>query len=177
MPSPGLIDSLPPFSILTTDEERERKAEVSSPGTYHVVVNPNSFSGLPEYFDRFEDTSHRSLSNQWKNSGFSPSISSEMTNASSPSDAVHQFTQEFPFEYDPTRPLDRVVLAGGADETLLSHFRGVVWKQLIQGQSIRDVSTPLSSPVLPGAEVFEEVAMTFRPVSPKIIPLIAVIVH
>lgn len=42
-------DSLPAFALLTSDEERERKAEASSPGTYHVVVVPDSFSTLPEY--------------------------------------------------------------------------------------------------------------------------------
>ncbi|KAJ6092919.1 transcriptional regulator family: Fungal Specific TF [Penicillium sp. IBT 16267x] len=44
-------DSLPPFALLTSDEDRERKAEASSPGTYHVVVIPDSFSTLPEYAD------------------------------------------------------------------------------------------------------------------------------
>lgn len=42
-------DSLPAFASLSSDEERERKAEASSPGTYHVVVVPDSFSALPEY--------------------------------------------------------------------------------------------------------------------------------
>ena len=36
---------------MTTDEERERKAETTSPGTYNVVVNPESFQHLPEYTD------------------------------------------------------------------------------------------------------------------------------
>jgi len=44
-------DNLPPFTVLTTDEEREQKAGKSSPGTFHVVVNPDSFSHLPEYSD------------------------------------------------------------------------------------------------------------------------------
>lgn len=47
----SLGDSLPPFSTLTSDEEREKKAEAFSPGTYHVVVTPDSFSSLPEYAD------------------------------------------------------------------------------------------------------------------------------
>jgi hypothetical protein len=42
-------DLLPPFSALTTDEERERKAELQNPGTYHVVANIGSFVALPEY--------------------------------------------------------------------------------------------------------------------------------
>lgn len=47
-------DSLPAFALLTSDEDRERKAEASSPGTYHVVVIPDSFSSLPEYADDLE---------------------------------------------------------------------------------------------------------------------------
>ncbi|KAJ5611540.1 transcriptional regulator family: Fungal Specific TF [Penicillium herquei] len=47
-------DSLPAFALLTSDEDRERKAEASSPGTYHVVVVPDSFSTLPEYADDLE---------------------------------------------------------------------------------------------------------------------------
>ena len=42
-------DSLPPFATLTSDEDREKKAESRTPGTFHVVVNPESFSHLPEY--------------------------------------------------------------------------------------------------------------------------------
>ncbi|GFF27933.1 hypothetical protein IFM58399_01840 [Aspergillus lentulus] len=44
-------DLLPPFPLLATDEERERKAETSRPGTYHVIVIPESFTHLPEYID------------------------------------------------------------------------------------------------------------------------------
>jgi hypothetical protein len=44
-----LDDSLPPFSALTTDEEREMKAEFRTPGIYFVVANPRSFECLPEY--------------------------------------------------------------------------------------------------------------------------------
>ncbi|OOF96931.1 hypothetical protein ASPCADRAFT_165160 [Aspergillus carbonarius ITEM 5010] len=44
-------DLLPPFATLTSDEERERKAQASIPGTYHVVAIPESFSRLPEYMD------------------------------------------------------------------------------------------------------------------------------
>ena len=37
--------------MLTSDEDRERKAEHKIPGTYHVVANPDSFSSLEEYQD------------------------------------------------------------------------------------------------------------------------------
>jgi hypothetical protein len=42
-------DLLPPFSALTTDEEREKKAESLNPGTLYVIANPKSFESLPEY--------------------------------------------------------------------------------------------------------------------------------
>lgn len=201
--SPGLPDSMPPFSMLTSDEERERKAESSSPGTYHVIVNPDSFSGLPEYADesaddlnisslslgrgsetssrignsrrgeressietgdpnvvilsRFEDSTHRSPSSQWKKSRLSPA--SDITAASS-----QAIPAQFPVDEKGPRPLDRMVSQGGQDERLLSHFRDVVWRQLIQGQSTRD-SSPISSPIFPNVYIFEEVASTFRPVS------------
>jgi hypothetical protein len=53
---------------------------------------------------------------------------------------------------------------GSQDERLLTHFRDVVWKQLIQGQYTQELFSPLSSPVIPGAEMFEEIASTFPPV-------------
>ena len=40
---------LPAFAALTSDEEREKKAELQGPGTYLVVANPSSFANLPEY--------------------------------------------------------------------------------------------------------------------------------
>ncbi|KAL3441153.1 hypothetical protein BJX65DRAFT_259494 [Aspergillus insuetus] len=49
-------DLLPDFSTLTSDEDREKKAQGSVPGTYHVIVVPESFSRLPEYTeDTLED--------------------------------------------------------------------------------------------------------------------------
>lgn len=42
-------DSLPPFSVLTSDEDREKKAEYRAPGTYNIVVNPSSFTNMEEY--------------------------------------------------------------------------------------------------------------------------------
>lgn len=42
-------DHLPPFSSLTNDGDREKKAEFRAPGTYHIIVNPSSFMHLEEY--------------------------------------------------------------------------------------------------------------------------------
>ncbi|KAH6694380.1 fungal-specific transcription factor domain-containing protein [Leptodontidium sp. MPI-SDFR-AT-0119] len=47
----ALEDTLPLFSTLTTDDERERKAESQDPGTFVVVANLTSFADLPEYRD------------------------------------------------------------------------------------------------------------------------------
>ncbi|KAE8163156.1 hypothetical protein BDV40DRAFT_299691 [Aspergillus tamarii] len=47
----GLPDLLPSFATLTTDEERERKAQSSIPGTYNVIIMPESFSYLPGHAD------------------------------------------------------------------------------------------------------------------------------
>lgn len=44
-------DALPPFATLTNDDDREKKAESQDPGTFNVIVNPDSFLGLPEYSD------------------------------------------------------------------------------------------------------------------------------
>lgn len=41
--------------MLTNDEDRERKAVHKLPGTYHIVVNPDSFSSLEEYGDSQDD--------------------------------------------------------------------------------------------------------------------------
>ena len=42
-------DLLPPFSALTNDEDREKKAEYRKPGTYHLVANPSSFVEFDEH--------------------------------------------------------------------------------------------------------------------------------
>lgn len=48
-------DLLPPFSTLTNDEDREKKAEYRAPGTYNIVVNPSSFIDLEEYREFLDD--------------------------------------------------------------------------------------------------------------------------
>ncbi|KAL2215657.1 fungal-specific transcription factor domain-containing protein [Thermoascus aurantiacus ATCC 26904] len=200
--SPSAVgDSLPPFASLTSDEERERKAEAYSPGTYHVIVNPDSFSGLPEYADdsvegpsirdrtgsvansmvsgsrgeerensietddpnvvilaKFEDSTRRPSSN-WRASRPSPRLGA--TGSSSP--AIRpQFPPHDRVQEDSSRSLDQVITRGGQDARLLSHFRDVVWKQLVQVESPPE-SASTSHFNSPGVEIFEREAATFRP--------------
>ena len=64
----AIADDLPPFATLTTDEDRERKAECAIPGTYNVVVNPESFRHLPEYSEDSGTRNEGSLSASLPNS-------------------------------------------------------------------------------------------------------------
>jgi hypothetical protein len=41
--------TLPPFTELSNEDERERKALTQPPGTYNVILIPDSFGRLPEY--------------------------------------------------------------------------------------------------------------------------------
>lgn len=68
-------DDLPAFAVLTTDDERERKAETQSPGTYGVVVTPSSFADLPEYAEVASSNSRQTITNSYTpNSIHSPSL-------------------------------------------------------------------------------------------------------
>ena len=42
-------ESLPRFTELNSEDDREKKALTQPPGTYNVVLTPDSFSQLPEY--------------------------------------------------------------------------------------------------------------------------------
>jgi hypothetical protein len=41
--------TLPPFTELSNEDERERKALTQPPGTFNVILTPDSFGRLPEY--------------------------------------------------------------------------------------------------------------------------------
>ncbi|KAI5206427.1 hypothetical protein E4T39_02453 [Aureobasidium subglaciale] len=41
--------TLPPFTELSNEDERERKALTQPPGTFNVILTPDSFCQLPEY--------------------------------------------------------------------------------------------------------------------------------
>ncbi|KAA8652261.1 fungal specific transcription factor domain-containing protein [Aspergillus tanneri] len=60
-PITNLCHNLPSFVMLTSDEDREKKAEASIPGTYHVIVIPESFAHLPEYTECTPEKDGRDL--------------------------------------------------------------------------------------------------------------------
>ncbi|OKL64333.1 hypothetical protein UA08_00025 [Talaromyces atroroseus] len=198
--TPRIYDSLPPFFMLTSDDEREKKAESSYPGTYHVIVNPESFSNLPEYSDEtssvdlsigrlkirrssgtsstpsqkdelrsipetndpntvildcFEESNHRSPLSHGTRARLSPA--SDITSASTLASPT------FPPETHSALALNITSTNSSQEELLLIHFRDVVWKQLLQGQSSHYLFSPISSPVTPGVEIFEYLASTFQP--------------
>ncbi|KAK3641316.1 hypothetical protein LTR56_011344 [Elasticomyces elasticus] len=65
-------DDLPAFAALTSDEDRERKAETQRPGTFAVVATPDSFSNLPEYASAGQSNARR------------PSVQSTQSSVGSP---------------------------------------------------------------------------------------------
>lgn len=106
---------------------------------------------------RFEDTIYKSPATQPRKP--QPSPASNRTSPASP-------TVPLPLPVDEdNRPLNQVTVHGSQEDKLLSHFRNVVWKQLNHGQPTRQFTSPLSSPMLPNVDVFQEVASMFRPVS------------
>lgn len=79
-------DSLPPFAWLKNEEDREKKAEFRKAGTYHVIVNPESFEHCEDYRtggSPNSTTSKEPESDRWKplcsdqsqNNSTEPSIS------------------------------------------------------------------------------------------------------
>lgn len=73
--------------MLTNDEDRERKAELSRPGSYHLVVNPLSFAEFDEYRDnpRYWD-SPKSIKFERLRSKHGDHFSNDQTQSNEPSD-------------------------------------------------------------------------------------------
>lgn len=208
-------DVLPPFTSLTSDEDREKKAEAQSPGTYHVIVNPGSFSRLPEYNEDMVDGTGVPLSSLRRGSlagslaaSMSSSFGKERAIEGSPvlvaddpntviltrfEDSTRRATlrptrappsprmalqfqtstegSNSQSEVDDVRGLSStdqppsllsIAAAGGQDSGLLDHFRTRVWKQMVQIDSDRPISS-VSQITHPGADVFEQEAAFFPP--------------
>lgn len=152
-------DALPLFASLNTDADRERKAEGSKPGTYVVVVIPDSFKHLPQYagdrtgiyhektelFAAEDETGAHdpntvllSRFDDWEGPETTPPASPDLT--SGPMNM--KVCRETPVRLQP-------------DSGLLRYFREVVWRQLV----------PVESEVNPSLALLDEAIPQFPPVS------------
>ncbi|EFR01749.1 hypothetical protein MGYG_04749 [Nannizzia gypsea CBS 118893] len=190
-------DTLPPFASLTTDIEREMKAECYRPGTYHVVVNPESFANLTDdsedSYDELPCTKNATKPCHKRNISRSrPRSSTESTDPnvvilakfedsmalntsywksirSSPLTVTSR--SKSPEDYEdsklegpnkPKHPIFIGSIGNLEDAKLLSHFRSVVWKHLVQGGLEHSHVHP-SHVHMPGADIFEKEAANFLP--------------
>lgn len=185
-------DPLPPFALLVTDEEREGKAETSRPGTYHVIVIPESFTHLPEYIEnaaeeelgdtipsplcgnietaqltnnlglgdsnvvilrQFKD-SRRSSSSQCPSASHSPT--SDLRESSLSAVTIDATSQNAADDY----PILDMLEQESLEAILLSHFRDVVWMQLVPARGIFNFAGENALDV----DVFDREATNFPPV-------------
>lgn len=171
-------DDLPPFAMLTTDEERERKAEASAPGTFNVIMNPTSFQHLPEYADSF-NSGRGALSGLQRESMATPTDSLASSSAAESITVAGDSNLVILSRFeDPTRrpirdlrlpvspinftppmvkrePSPFVPETRSPEVTALQRFRNVVWQQLIPPDHDHDSSVTL----------LDEAAEQFPPVS------------
>lgn len=185
----AIADDLLPFASLTTDEERERKAERSSPGTYHVIVNQDSFQHLLECSDA-PDVKKELLSPPRRGSVVASFASNapavEGISSGDPNVVVLPRFQDVARHgiSDPRSPissatkhnfikgknLDEAVVSEdpvSLDDTIpidrysryLRQFRYVVWTQFVPTEL--DVRDGM---VRPSANIFEDAAREFPPV-------------
>lgn len=176
------VDDLAPFATLLTDEDRERKAEASPPGTFHVIVNPDSFQHLAEY--TLDDNGQRSpIGGGLRRSSLAVSLASSLGREPSfeaiavpgdPNivilprfeDLSRRPTRELRSPISPTsaaislRPgvkqegSDESLPARNANLTSLRHFRDHVWKILV----------PLEHGLDSSIGLLDEAAAAFPPV-------------
>ncbi|KAK9577900.1 hypothetical protein V6Z90_006666 [Aspergillus fumigatus] len=187
----AMHDPLPPFALLVTDEEREGKAETSRPGTYHVIVIPESFTHLPEYMEnaaeeelgdtipsplcgnietaqltnnlglgdsnvvilrQFKD-SKRSSSSQCPSASHSPT--SDLRESSLSAVTIDATSQNAADDY----PILDMLEQESLEAILLSHFRDVVWMQLVPARGIFNFAGENALDV----DVFDREATNFPP--------------
>ena len=188
--SPGsTLDQLGPFSSLLSDEDRERKAEATTAGTYNVIVNPSSFAHLPEYND---EVGKQGVASVRRGSPATSSADSEREGSIAPLLNDPNIIVLKQFEDSPRRPGKeshcsnfpgickitnedetpsrpgaeptsmRRIVHSGPDFKYLQQFRHVVWKQLVQAETEDTDAVPV---VQSGADVLEHQAAYFPPVS------------
>ena len=182
-------DLLPPFSMLTCDEDRERKAEHKVPGTYHIIVNPASFGSLEQYADSQDGTGSSpgaiSRHTDWRSPASTPNLRQDIfegpdtlilgnfdengCNSSSPSLASHSSSTNCIHSAQPCRrstemsPLLDTVWEDGEEHHIRLFYKTFVRNQL--NQVHRDslgTSAHSRTPTIP--EVLEEQAPNYIPV-------------
>ncbi len=191
--SPKHHDDLPPFHALTTDDEREKKAETQSPGTFGVVVTPESFADLPEY--AISSPNSRRMSFQSRASSlptqvFDNPLSRTLTD---PNVVVLDRFEDVPVTptgpFQITSPARRTSLPQGleylsiskslsgsaatrnhvlpstarSDSHLIAHFRHYIIPRLVQPQAAIGMNNHISP--WSTADSFETEATRFQPVS------------
>ncbi|KAH6699898.1 hypothetical protein BKA61DRAFT_705992 [Leptodontidium sp. MPI-SDFR-AT-0119] len=153
----ALEDTLPPFSTLTTDDERERKAESQDPRIFVVVANLTSFADLPEYRDEsIESIRRRSRYSEHNSNNYEQnSLSSSLVEEADDPNVVILKTFEDPFRTALTQvPFRPVIMPiapaksnlpssntvslldtarrGGKDADLLQYYRTAISPQIIR---------------------------------------------
>jgi len=172
---------MPPFESLLTDEDRERKAGASVPGTFNVIVNPESFQHLPEYTTEDVESKRTGVSPLRRASiatSLASSIGRDSITEAIPipgdsnivilprfEDLSRRSTRELKSPTSPvssTRPVaikreesDPSPSKPSPEITSLRYFRDIVWRQLIPPEHGHDSSISL----------LDEAAANFPPVS------------
>lgn len=182
-PSSGgsTVDDLAPFATLNTDEEREQKATTSPPGTFNVIVNPNSFQHLTEYASDTESETKRQDQTALRRGSIAASLASSLGRDSGtegialPHDPNTIILQRFEDlsrrttrevkspapSTTATRPIikrepsDTALQARTTETSILRHFRDTVWKRLVPPERGQDSSIAL----------LDDAAAQFPPVS------------
>lgn len=163
---------------MLTDEDRERKAEASLPGTFNVIVNPESFQHLAEYSPDDDMKKPVPLRRPSIAASLASSYGRESVNEGIPlpgdpnivilprfEDLSRRTTREMKSPTSPTtsnrvhiKQEETTVMPALAirspEFTTLQRFRDVVWKQLIPPEHGPDSSIIL----------LDEAAAQFQPV-------------
>ncbi|KAE8389980.1 hypothetical protein BDV23DRAFT_156080 [Aspergillus alliaceus] len=169
----GIPDLLPSFAALTSDEERERKARYSIPGTYTVMMIPESFH-LPELAkESLEEPCRNITSNSLLESGQSShsEVGSTQTldSESQGSPSIISVSLVVPNATDGNNAHGHTKLTG-YETALLDHFRNVVWPKL--APPMIWVFDHSNGHIL-SADVFEQEANTFPSLSQTMMALSA----
>lgn len=165
---------------MSTDEEREKKAGRASPGTYHVVVNPDSFQHLPEYSD--DEAVKRGLLSPLRRGSIAASLASSFGKESSgdisgdPNTVVLPRFEDVARRKDtksPSSPVLRKIKvedeeavddeSEASDDKYIRQFRTTVWRQLVPVEldSVDGIERTSCSIVETEAQYFPPVS--FRP--------------